>query len=164
MPELTEVRPATGKACSKCPWRLANQGQPHPHGFYTKANLRRLWAGIRRGARMSCHPTDPRMAEFEGYEKTAGVSCTHECSGALVLVQRELQRFKDAAEAAGAAGGSSDGLQRYRREHPKGLTREGLAEHVMSMVMVLPGENAATAVDLNDTEIGFPDLTGWEQR
>jgi hypothetical protein len=28
-------------------------------GWYTKANLQRLWAGMRRGEDMTCHPTDP---------------------------------------------------------------------------------------------------------
>jgi hypothetical protein len=58
-PAPIAVKPACPRACSSCPWRLSNQGsKPDPHKFYTPANLRRLWHGMRNGARMSCHPTD----------------------------------------------------------------------------------------------------------
>lgn len=50
---------STAGPCAQCPWRTSNQGKRHPDGWYTKANLRRLWAGLRRGERMTCHPTDP---------------------------------------------------------------------------------------------------------
>lgn len=68
-PAGAQVRPACALACLACPWRLSNQGRPTPGGWYTRRNLDRLWAGLRRGTRMSCHPTDPRMAELaeDGY-------------------------------------------------------------------------------------------------
>ena len=50
---------AAKSPCQACPWRVENHGKRHPDGWYTKANLRRLWSGIRRGEEMSCHPTDP---------------------------------------------------------------------------------------------------------
>lgn len=134
--------PSARSACAQCPWRLENQGKRHRHGFYTKANLRRLWAGIRRGERMTCHPTDPAMAEFEGYEGTAERELTHECVGALVLAQREVMRFQWACEAA-AREGARDGYARYRRMFPRGLLREGFAVIVSATMFV--GRRSAMA-------------------
>lgn len=64
--KATAVKPATQHPCVHCPWRAANQGKPHPGGWYTKANLQRLWAGMRRGGDMTCHPTDPAIPVPEG--------------------------------------------------------------------------------------------------
>lgn len=156
----------TTQPCAHCPWRTANQGKkPDPYKFYTLTNLRRLWGGLKRGERMTCHPTDPAMAEFEGYEKTAARKVTNECAGALVLIQRELQRAQDAMEAADAEG-KRDGIRRYRRAHPKGLTRDGVAAHFQSMMF---GSNPLTGlnmpkVNLNEPGIGHPDLEAWEDR
>lgn len=154
------VQPALPQPCKECPWRQANQRQRHPHGFYTMKNLRRLWAGLRRGVRMTCHPTDPRMVDYEGYEKTAEVSSTHECMGALILVQREVMRFQGCCEAR-----QRDSFKRYRLKSPKGMTRVGLAEVVQRYLFGgTPFDSLKMAQpDLNMEGIGHPDLPDWEK-
>lgn len=153
---LHVVEPACPVPCKFCPWRLANQGsKPDPHKFYTKGNLARLWKGLRAGARMSCHPTDPRMAEFEGYEALAERESTNECAGALVLVQREWMVFQGLCTANPK---SKKTLQLYREHRPNGLVREGL---IAIMERGLLGGTVLNPVamarpDLGDKEVGYP--------
>lgn len=154
------IKPACPQPCKACPWRLANQGsKPDPHKFYTASNLARLWRGLRNGARMSCHPTDPRMAEFKGYEALSDRDVTHECAGALTLQQRELMRFQDLALEN--PGGPT--LKTYRKQHPKGMTREGLVSIVERTVFGGTGLDVVPMAtpDLNDTEIGYDVLGAW---
>lgn len=152
---LVTIKPACPVPCAFCPWRLSNQGQKHPHKFYTPANLRRLWKGLRNGARMSCHPTDPRMAEFEGYEALADREVTHECAGAVVLVQREFMVFQDIALANPK---SRKALQMYTKQRPNGMTRNGLisiAERaIFGGTMLNPV--AMSKPDLSNQDIGYP--------
>lgn len=157
-----KVIPSTGHACAVCPWRLANQGQSHPHGFYAKSNLRRLWTGLKDGERMTCHPRDPRMAEFEGYEKTAASTATPECAGALTLIQRELAKFAHIANGVERERGAPAGeaLRRYRRTSPAAMTRAGLAAHAAAAMFAsnpLTGQ-AAPRVALVNAEVGYPPL------
>lgn len=151
---LHKVEPACPRPCSVCPWRLSNQGVKHAHDFYTKSNLARLWRGLRAGARMSCHETDPRMAEFEGYEALVDREVTHECAGALVLVQREWMLFQGMCEADPKGKRT---LQQYRRARPNGLVREGLIalmERAMLGGSVL-NPVAMSLPNLGDEEIGY---------
>lgn len=162
-PQIVEVRPACPKPCASCPWRIANQGsRPDPHKFYTKANLARLWRGLRNGARMSCHPTDPRMAEFAGYEALADREITHECAGALTIVQREFQKFQELV----LADPKGKTLQQYRKRFPKGLTREGLVAVVERATFggTMLDRVAMARPDLNDPEIGYDVLGAWRAR
>lgn len=152
----SKIIPASPKACAACPWRLANQGsKTDPHKFYTKSNLARLWTGLRNGVRMSCHPTDPRMASFEGYEACADQTKTSECTGGLILQQREFSIFT--AVCKKLSPGSKDGLKVYKQVRPKGLARNGLIE-VMSRQTFsgtgLTGTEMAKP-DLDDEEIGY---------
>jgi len=155
-PALVKVEPACPVPCKFCPWRLANQGsKPDPHKFYTLANLKRLWGGLRRGAQMSCHPTDPRMAEFAGYEALADRIVTNECTGALVIMQREFMVYQGITEANPQ---SKKTLQMYRKQRPNGLTREGL---IVLVERALLGGTILSPVkmarpDLGDKEIGYP--------
>lgn len=155
---LTKVVPACPKPCAACPWRLANQGADHPHRFYTPGNLARLWRGLRNGSRMSCHPTDPRMAEFEGYEQTAGQEKTAECAGALVVQQREFMLFQGVIRR----DPKCRALQVYAALRPraKAMTRSGLVammeRHVFSGTVL--GGVAMTTPDLGDQEVGYPVL------
>src|ERR1043165_821080 len=99
MSEQKKVRSATNDACLSCPWRVANQGKRVAGGWYSKANLRRLWGGMRRGERMSCHPTDPRIGIEHPGEGPAGFRPApeeaepRECAGAVAPVRRELLIF-----------------------------------------------------------------------
>jgi hypothetical protein len=157
---LKTIEPACPKACSSCPWRLANQGsKPDPHKFYTPANLKRLWSGMRDGYHMSCHPTDPRMAEFAGYEPLAARDTAHECTGSLILVQREFMLFQQMCEADPKGKKT---LQAYRRRRPNGLTRNGLLEVInrglFGHIPILGGGVKMATPDLSDLEIGYPAL------
>lgn len=107
--------------CPPCPWLTANHGRPHPDGWYTRRNRDRLWAGLRRGNRMSCHPTDPEndvtpAARAAGYRPAPAHSEARECIGGLILQQREMQLLNDSQE-----------ITTYQRQRPRGLTREGIA-------------------------------------
>jgi len=143
--------------CAQCPWKLENQGTRHPGGWYTKANLRRLWGGLRRGERMTCHPTDPDNAvECECHTAPPPGTVTRECAGSIIVLQRELQRLNDVVMAGGS-------FADYRRANPKGLTREGAACHLLSTALAT---NPITGFqmgkpNLNDKSIGFPDLVPW---
>jgi hypothetical protein len=163
MTERKALAPAHRKPCAQCPWRTENQGKRHPHSFYTKANLRRLWRGLRDGERMTCHPTDPTMDEFEGYEATAEREVTHECAGALILIQREIMRFSDAAKEAEAEG-AKDGLRRYRSRFPRGLTKNGIAAHLWNAMVAGPTHLTAARPNLNEPGIGHPDIPEWTPR
>lgn len=162
------IQDALPQPCAHCPWRISNQGTPHPHGFFDKANIRRLWDGLRKGDApgMSCHPTDPRMAEFEGYEGTSDKTM-HECAGSLIVIARELARFKahcydvEREEADGAKFRHGEALRRYRRENRNGMTHEGLAEMAWMVAtgqIRLPGD----AARVNDPDIGTFGLTSWD--
>jgi hypothetical protein len=107
---------------------------------------------------MSCHETDPRMAEFEGYEALADREVTHECAGALVLVQREFMIFQNLC-LADPKGKKT--LQQYRRARPNGLTRYGLialSERAMLGGTIL-NPVAMSRPDLGDEEIGYLAIT-----
>ena len=163
MTKQSSVKPANPKPCAACPWRLANQGrkdvaQPH---FYQPANLRRLWKGVRAGARMSCHPTDPRMSEWEGYEDCANREVTHECAGSLILQQREFMRFQEYVIAQPEAKRGSL-FKLYRLESPNGMTLEGLRAMVARVMFggTPLGGIKMTALELGDPEIGYPKIGG----
>jgi hypothetical protein len=125
----TDPAPRPPDPCLPCPWRTENHGKPHPDGWYTKTNRNRLWAGLRRGEDMSCHPTDPRnevseAAQAAGYRPAPERAEARECVGAWVLKQREVQIFQDL-----------DGdLARYRAERPRGLTRVGILAAVSRII------------------------------
>jgi hypothetical protein len=128
--------------CSHCPWRTENHGKPHPDGWYTAANRKRLWAKLRRGDAMSCHPTDPTnpvsaKAREQGAIVAKEESTPKECVGAVVLQQREVMCFQ--ADHKG-----------YFKTRKNGMTKRGLAVIVERVLMggVL-GTPAMLKPDLN---------------
>jgi hypothetical protein len=131
--------------CSECPWRIANHGKKHKHGFYTKANLARLWREIRAGGQgQSCHPTDPSHPDHGAKPDTE----TRECPGSVILVLRELQRLNDVG-----------GVEEYRKIRRKGLTRDGilywgLARLKLGHVPLIGAGKLPTVT--NDPEIDLP--------
>lgn len=141
--------------CEACPWRLSNRGRRHPDGWYTVKNLRRLWAGLRRGNGMTCHPTDPKnlvteRAQAAGYRPAPEHAKMRECAGALVVLERELHIAQ------------SWGIKKYLRDRRLGMTMGGLvwlAERFMfsATPLVLP----LPKVDLNEADIGHPNLA-WD--
>lgn len=140
--EATGVVPAAETPCAQCPWRTENQGKRHPDGWYTKANRTRLWSKLRRGEAMTCHPTDPTNPIPEGARAVPDGTTTRECTGAIILQQREVMVVQD----------MEVDMKRYRRERPRGMTREGfgeiLARAVFGGVPVIGGQKM-TLPDLN---------------
>lgn len=151
---MSRVIEATGKPCAVCPWRTANQGQPHPGGWYTRANLRRLWSKLRRGDMMTCHATDPTNPVPDGYRAVPAGTTTRECTGALIVQQREVMRLQAHLEAGGTIGS-------YRRASPMGLTKAGAIEIVGNALITYPGQTQRIKPDLNTPGVGHPDLT-WD--
>lgn len=105
------------RACAHCPWRASNQGKRHPGHWYTLTNLRRLWTGLRTGEAtgMTCHPTDPNNPVPDGCPSAPEGTETRECTGALLLVTRELKLVEKLGVPAylkqrGRVGLSRDGL------------------------------------------------------
>ncbi len=133
--------------CVTCPWRLDNHGRKHPDGWFTKANRNRLWYRLRGGEMMSCHPTDPtnpvsEKAQEAGYRPAPEGSKVLECRGAVILQQREMALL---IERYGAD------IRAYRRDRPRGLTRDG--------VQVMIARIAFGGVPLmGGPRIGRPDL------
>lgn len=119
------MKPALPTPCNACPWRLSNQGQRHPGGWYTKANLRRLWVGMRRGERMTCHPTDTANPLPPGFDPVPEHVEVHECGGSLILKQREFMR----AQAVLIRTKSFTG---YRQANSRGITRAAMMKMIAS--------------------------------
>lgn len=159
---LTTVDPAAPSPCHACPWRTSNHGKPHPDGWYTKKNRDRLWAQLRRGERMTCHPTDPTNPVPEGYPQPPSDCTTLECCGSLILQQREVMVFQKCCNEADSQG-KNDGLKRYRKLRPKGLTREGIFAVVERVLFSGAfGSKSVTKPDLNQA-VSHPDLS-WGDR
>jgi len=117
--------------CEHCPWRLSNHGKRTPWGFYTKANLTRLWNQIRRGGKgQSCHPTDPSHKDHIEAGAKPGAN-PQECAGAIILVRRE---FAAAADETGKI--NDETLARYKRDRKDGLTRSGLIYWLLSRLQL----------------------------
>lgn len=151
-----KLEAACPQPCDACPWRTANHGKPHPHGWYRAKNLARLWAKLRRGETMSCHPTDPDNLVPEGAPQVPDDRETHECAGALVLVQRELTKVNSFDKPA---------VPQYRKAHGRGLTQHGVLawiERIMFGGVPLVGGVKVTRPDLN-AEVSHPPLGDWEE-
>lgn len=117
--------------CEHCPWRVSNHGKRTPWGFYTKANLRRLWGQVRRGGAQSCHPTDPSHPDHVAAGAKKGAT-PQECPSAVILVLRECERV-----ASYGNGGNTidpDGIDRYLAAHKDGLTKSGILYWVVSRI------------------------------
>lgn len=150
------VLAALPKACAACPWRLSNQGMRHAGGWYTPANLRRLWRGLRNGERMTCHPTDPRMNECFGGEGTVkDDAVTHECTGSLIVAQREMMVLQ---------GAYHSNPKEYARGRPGGVTTRGFVAMIERYVFGGAFDGLpASRPDLTDPDVGYPPLAGWEE-
>ncbi len=143
--------------CVQCPWRKTNQGKPHPSGFYTKKNLRRLWGNLRRGGMgQSCHLTDPSHPDHV----KAGApenGKPQECPGSVVLIIRELKRL----EALGTNGVIDQmAITKYMATRKRGLTRTGLVYWIMQRVQfagTLLGKQPLPEVNWEDPAIDLPD-------
>lgn len=146
------MKPANPSPCAACPWRTENHNKPHPLGWYSAKNRARLWAQLRNGELMSCHPTDPSNEVPEGVKPVAESVEPHECTGALILQQREMMRLQDSVN-----------FKSYRKEHPSGITIVG-GRVLVGRLICFPGEVAMAKPNLNEPGIGHPKLADWESR
>ncbi len=140
------------KPCAQCPWRLSNQGKRHRFGFYTKANLRRLWNEVRGGGLpQSCHPTDPTHPNHGAKPD----SKPQECSGSVIVVLREVRKMADDKGVI-----DTPGVDRHLKTRRKGLTKNGIFYWVVSRMQMggvpVIGGPKLPVVDENDPEIGLP--------
>lgn len=151
--------PSSADPCVHCPWRLSNQGKPHPDGWYTRGNLARLWKGLRAGEGMSCHPTDPDnhvsdAARAAGYRPAPPGTVRQECRGAVILQQREMHLLCD-------ENGHDNNVKAYRAARPDGLTRQGIqaiaARLIFGGVPILGGPKMPRP-NLNHPDTGYDRL------
>lgn len=143
--------------CAQCPWRTSNHGKRHPDGWYTKANRQRLWAGLRRGDPMTCHPTDPENPVPLGTRAVPETVQTKECAGAIILQQREVWYWQHLFKGD---------FQVYRKARPFGLTRDGLAAMVSRLIfggVPVVGGPAISRPNLNEP-VSHPPLGVWEEQ
>lgn len=148
---MTAPSPACPRPCSQCPWLTANHGKPHPDGWYTKKNRTRLWnGGLRHGDEMSCHKTDPHNPVPEGVKPVPLDTVIHECTGALILQQREVMLFQRCSDEAQAAG-TKDTFKRYKAAGGT-MTKLGLGYLVQRVVLggTPLGGLAMSRPDLNE--------------
>ena len=118
--------------CDACPWRVANHGKRHKHGFYTKRNLQRLWNQIRRGGGVqSCHPTDPGHPDHGAKPD----SKAQECGGSVILVTRELRRLAMLSGDPNHIDGKYIPAYLALSRVNKGLTTTGLMYYLLSRRM-----------------------------
>lgn len=145
-------------ACAQCPWRANNQGKPHRRGFYTKANLRRLWDGLRTGQDpQSCHLTDPSHPDH--LEAGAPENATpQECPGSVIIVMREL------TELAGGVGGeiTRERISAHFHDRPQsGFSVQGLNFWLVARMQLagqpLIGGPPVPEVDVDDPEVLLPE-------
>ncbi len=140
------------RPCASCPWLRHNHGRaPDPHAFYTASNARRLWRGIAAGTPMTCHPTDPRMNEWDGFTVTPGH--TRLCVGALALVLRSLDAFEREAERVDQEG-RGRALTLYHQGVGLRMTRAGLAAWAWTII----SKNSPIGVPLPGVLEGVDDV------
>lgn len=140
--------------CEQCPWRTSNQGKRHPNGFYTKANLRRLWNQIRGGGTaQSCHLTDPSHPDHIAAGASPNAKAK-ECPGSVILILREIRKMSTGMTI------SDQSMKKYLKIRRKGITARGVlywvfSRYVHGKVPIL-GEGVLPEVDEHDQAIGLP--------
>lgn len=79
------------RTCETCPWLVKNHRKKHPAKWYTVANLRRLWNGLRTGKApgMVCHSTD-HESKYYGGKGEIKEGRKSECAGALLLILQNM--------------------------------------------------------------------------
>lgn len=141
--------------CAQCPWRRENQGKKHKHGFYTKANLRRLWNQIRDGgAPQSCHLTDPSHPDHVSAGAKPAATA-QECPGAVIVVLREVKQMATENNVIEAPR-----IEQYLRDRKKhGLKKSGIQYWVVQRIafggVPLIGSPKLPDVE-DDMNVGLP--------
>lgn len=82
--------------CPTCPWLLENHGKPHPAKWYSPANLRRLWSGLRTGKcpGVVCHSSDANNVEYGGDITNIKDGKQRPCAGAILVVMKHCNEFE----------------------------------------------------------------------
>lgn len=147
---------AIERPCAHCPWRTTNQGKRTPWGFYTAANLRRLWNQIRSGGRaQSCHPTDPSHPDHRAAGAKPG-SKPRECPGSVIIVMREIRAMANAERVV-----TPESMTAYSKrrkgglKRPHGITYWLIERMQMGGVPFFGGEKLPN-IDINDPEVSLP--------
>jgi len=144
---------ACPRPCNECPWLTKNHGKPHPHGWYTKLNLARLWSKLRRGDSMSCHKTDIENPVPPGHEPPKPGTVVRECTGGLILQQREVMKAQDVGS-----------WKEYVAANTRGLTRTGLGQMLQrAMLGGVFGVARMSRPDLNEA-VSHEPLGTWTPR
>lgn len=136
--------------CAHCPWRKSNHGKPHPHGWYSRKNLRRLWIGLRTGRApgMTCHPTDTDNLVPEGSLQVPEGTEKKECAGALLLITRELRLLE------------KDPKGYIKANRGRGLTKDGIAWWALARCQFANVPHVGgppIPIIEEDSDIGLPD-------
>jgi hypothetical protein len=138
--ERTEIEGLADKPCAACPWLTANHRRPHPEGWYSDANRRRLWNGLRTGEApgMTCHPTDPENQPVGEHV------VTRECTGAWLLIAKETKAFEESSSFA-----------EYRRGRKLAMTRGGFLEAISALMPPPFGRGLKVKLDDAPVSIGL---------
>lgn len=134
------------RVCATCPWLKENHGKPHPHGWYLRGNLRRLWNGLRTGKApgMVCHSSDPASSEYGSTKIVHPDTERRDCAGALILIIRHINECE-----------ASSDLREYRAKHGKNaVTLAGLRYWVYRHLF----RRMPPVEDFRTKEVGLP----WE--
>jgi hypothetical protein len=103
---------------------------------------------------MSCHKTDPNNPVPEGVAPVPHDTVIHECTGALILQQRELMLFQEHAEAARVES-AKDGFKRYKAAGGT-MTLYGLRSLVNRVMFGALGGMPMSRPDLSQpVDLGF---------
>lgn len=153
------------KPCAQCPWRISNHGKPHPGGFYTRRNIKRLWNQIRSGGRpQGCHLTDPSHPDHIA-AGCAPNAKAQECPGSVILIKRELLTLTNSVglvKQDDAHVVDDAKLVAYLRDTSKRrLTRHGMIYWLVKRASAFAGtpfgDRPLPDCDENDPEIGLPE-------
>lgn len=143
---------AADTACAACPFRLENHGRRTGDGWYTKANRRRLWSGLRTGDApgMTCHPTDPAnpAPKRRPCARAADGADFRECTGWHHVAQVELRLFEQAAEAHPGDFAAAWRAYRASSQHP--MTRAGLFAYATRTIPFPAGAGMPEAPDVTE--------------
>lgn len=151
-----KVEVCAKEPCPDCPWRISNRRRRSPvlvegqaYGWFSQKNQQRLWAALRRGEAMTCHPTDPN------HHENSSELQVRECAGAVILQQRELMIVQALMKQNEDKPGRAWGL--YLIHRPLGLTKEAAFQLMWNAVygsVPLLGGRDVGKPDLNNEDVG----------
>lgn len=142
--------------CDQCPWRKSNQLKKHKYGFFSKANLTRLWRGIRTGNTMSCHKTDTGHPDHVACGAKGDQPV--ECAGAVIVALQECEYL------AGSDGHvTPERQEQYKAKHGRRrFTMDAVMYWIFARIQMagvpFVGGTPLPSVKVDDPAIGLPDF------